>query len=220
MLLIEPINGGGYVRKPPCATQSQLEDSAFPSKFCKFNDVSAFVPELDQNPDEALSHFSVPGYIDKTVHSVFAVRGDSDVLITDASSRQSAEDLIHQFSFQSGHYNRCWEINARHVPYWARSWIKHYVEVMNQPSEVFFQAFVIPNARGGSSFGFRFFNTPWTHEHLASLGIDSRRLLEAQQIIDIPQPLIELLHLAAEANTHVLIFNPEAPLLAGLPIVD
>lgn len=60
--------------------------------------------------------------------------------------------------------------------------------------------------------------TPWTTSHLKCLEEHPASLRYEQLRTDAPTPLVDVLHLAAQADVRFLIFAPDAGILDGLPI--
>lgn len=219
-LLIDQRNSDILYRRQVHPVQAYLPDADMIGKFCKCDDEFALLPECGDYPQEFLRGRPYPGWVGSVVYSISAADGKCAIPLADAHALASAEALVSQLKFQTGHYNRCWEINSEHIPYWARTWMKNYIRETIQPPEVFFQAFEISNPRKPYALGFRLLNTPWTNDHLSNLNLDSQSLQNQQQSYEIPMPILDILHMAAMADIRVLIFDPLAPTLAGLPLAE
>jgi len=219
-LIINQRHSGTFHRRQLHTVHAAVPDFELDGLYCKCNDKYALIPELGADPLEMQTNFPFPGYIAAVVYSVAGFSSTRFTHIGDAPNPEAAEALIGQLSFESGHFNRCWEISWRHVPRLARHWIHRYAQEKNQPPNVFFQAYEIPTHHRGHSLGFLLRHTPWTDSHLSDLGVDSQSLRKKQRAEEIPTPLIDILHLAANADTRVLILDAFAPVLAGLPLVD
>ncbi|EPG7374137.1 hypothetical protein OPQ50_006504, partial [Pseudomonas aeruginosa] len=68
--------------------------------------------------------------------------------------------------------------------------------------------------------GFRLHNTPWTDECLEILEMTSATLREQQLAFGLDEHLVDLLHLAGQADIRFLVLDPFAPTLKGLPLYD
>ncbi|HFH3443541.1 hypothetical protein [Pseudomonas aeruginosa] len=68
-----------------------------------------------------------------------------------------------------------------------------------------------------SVIGCKLRNTPWTDKHLALLNTSPAELRQRQLDAGLPAGLVEILHLAGQADVRFLLFDPDAALLEGLP---
>jgi hypothetical protein len=67
-------------------------------------------------------------------------------------------------------------------------------------------------------FGVKLYATPWDDEHLNPMTLDELRQAHLAQ--GLPESLVNVLHLAGEADVRFLIFHWDAPRFDGLPIYD
>lgn len=120
-------------------------------------------------------------------------------------------------SFQTGHYSRCCEISSAHIAEEAVEQLSEMADIAT-PTSCLFTAFRIPYA---PAIGVRFIATPWTDENLRQVrGITAAELRKEHLDKDMPEHLVDILHLAAIADVRILIFDADAPVLDGLPIFD
>lgn len=111
-------------------------------------------------------------------------------------------------------YSRCWEINTSHLPVSAIQYLQHLADT-NIPTGLMFEAFRTAGCHG---VGCRLQCTPWTNEPFQSLFSEAPQTLRQLQLLaGTPEVLVDLLHLAGEADAHILIFDAQAPELDGLP---
>ncbi|OPE13712.1 hypothetical protein APA66_29165, partial [Pseudomonas aeruginosa] len=68
--------------------------------------------------------------------------------------------------------------------------------------------------------GFRLHNTPWTDECLEILEMTAAALRQEQLDFGLDEHLVDLLHLAGQADIRFLVLDPFAPTLKGLPLYD
>jgi hypothetical protein len=69
--------------------------------------------------------------------------------------------------------------------------------------------------------GVKLIATPWTDANLEFVdGRNAQALYNAQTEACVPQPLITVMQLAALADVRILIFDPNAEILDGLPVYD
>ncbi|HBP5403181.1 hypothetical protein IPC1343_32650 [Pseudomonas aeruginosa] len=69
-----------------------------------------------------------------------------------------------------------------------------------------------------SVIGCKLRNTPWTDQHLHLFNTSSAELRQQQLDYGLPAELVEILHLAGQADVRFLLFDPDAALLDGLPV--
>ena len=215
-LVIEPYRQHGLEYRPVHPIQAQYSDSELQFCYSKFNNEFALVPERDALPERLLSQCPRSGFIVGIVYTITGCQGHSGVHLGDAHSSNDAHRVVRQLSFETGRYNRCWEISSRHLSRLDRKWLWMYIRRSVQPPDVLFDAFEL---REGAAFGIRLLETPWTDENLRSTrGIDSSALHRGLEERAIPAALIRILEQAALADTRILIFDPDAPALIDLPL--
>jgi hypothetical protein len=214
-LLIDSSDGGGMCYRAPHFLHAELPDSQLEGTFCQFNSDFALVPERQHLPENLLRQCPKAGFVSAVVHSITAQNGTSTVHVGDARSAQSAQEILRQMSFNTGHYSRCWEISSKHLPPLSMRWLERCASGAALSADVLFYAFELPGTR--HAIGCLLNSTPWTDGHLRNVaGFDSHILREAQEGAQIPMSLLNLLHQAAVADTRILIFDPDAPVLEGL----
>jgi len=81
-----------------------------------------------------------------------------------------------------------------------------------------FEAFRLPYSH---AVGVKLIATPWTSENLRHItDQNATQLRQEHMAAGLPGSLVNVLHLAALADTRILIFDPDAPALEGLPLHD
>ncbi|WP_160300378.1 ABC transporter substrate-binding protein, partial [Xanthomonas phaseoli] len=125
--------------------------------------------------------------------------------------------IVQSFlKFETGHYSRAWEISKSHLTEEANQYLEELADSPT-PLGLLFEVFRIPD---GHCIGVKLVSTPWTDRNLELIdGRSSVELLQEQQSAGVPELLLEVLHLASRADTRFLVFDPDAPLLAGLPVI-
>lgn len=114
-------------------------------------------------------------------------------------------------------FTRCWEISSAHVTDEAASYLADLADIAT-PTRFRFVAFRIPYS---PTIGVRLDATPWTDANLRQIeGITAAELRKTHLDKDMPEHLVEILHLAACAGARILIFDADAPILDGLPVFD
>lgn len=115
---------------------------------------------------------------------------------------------------RSDRYTRCWEINSSHLPVSAIRYLQHLADARIQKG-LMFEAF---RTFGHDSVGCRLEYTPWAGSSFESLFSETPQTLRQLQLgAGAPEVLVDLLHLAGEVDTSILIFDARAPELDGLP---
>lgn len=219
MLLIDSGDGTGMCYRPPHFLHAKLPDTQLEGTFCQFNEDFAVIPERQALPESLLHQCPKAGFVFAVVRSITGQHGDSTVHIGDAHSADAAQELVRQLSFNTGHYSRAWEISSRHLPPLAMRWLERSAAGARSSINVLFYVFAISGTRG--AIGCLLHSTPWTDAHLRiAEGFDSRILRETHERAQIPVSLLDVLHQAALADTRILIFDPDAPVLEGLPLYD
>lgn len=111
---------------------------------------------------------------------------------------------------------RCRAINGRHIDQEARYYLEKQIDV-GIPFGTLFTIFRIPEAAIGISLR----NTPWNDAHLQrTFCMTLAELRQAHLDYEMPESLVNVLHLAGEADVRYLIFDVDAPEIEGLPTYD
>lgn len=199
------------------SSQAHLKDREVQYKPCIFGDDLCFVVGAGNiDPDLAARCGSDGMVIDVTYAVLDANAGR---FVGDTFTLDDAVDLVDRLELRYEPWSRTWEINKAHLP----------LNVLND----FYQGFVqkMPIRLTGvmvgafwvdelGSIGFRLTSTPWTDQSLEVLDMTVAALREKQIAAGYPAELVDLLHLAAQADIRYLILDPLAPALKGLPIFD
>lgn len=123
--------------------------------------------------------------------------------------------MVQQLTFETGHYSRCWEISTAHPTNQASQFLADLAD-SGKPTGLMFDAFRVP---GCFAVGCKLYCTPWTDQNLAAFDGSTATQLRVEQFdAGVPESLVRVLHFAALADTRLLIFDPDASELAGLPI--
>lgn len=126
---------------------------------------------------------------------------------------EQARRIVERLSFETGHFSRCWEISADHLP----------EDVVNRmfllPSELHGLQLEFFETSAQSVIGCKLRNTPRTDKHLGLHNTSAAELRQRQLAYGLPAELVEILHLAGQVDLRFLLFDPDAAPLAGLPSV-
>ncbi len=202
---------------PPHPAQQHLSDSELERHRCLFNAQYALVESADTVLPADQECYSGQGMVVQVIHGIYAYDQSPPILIGDQYSQSLAEQRLQQLSFTTGHYSRCWEISSAHLP--DSTWSDLLSILLDDwPKGLLFETFTLPDS---CALGFKLIGTPWTNSNLTHLcGDDADKLRRQQLKAGLPIPLVEVLHLAANADVRILIFDPDAACLDGLPTYD
>lgn len=207
---------------PPCyrplhSSQVQLPDDQVQLFPCIFCDDFALIAEGQQISDELDRQCPKSGIIRAVLYSITADDLGTPIHVGDTYSAESAREVATRLTFETGHYSRCWEISSKHLPQSAMQYLETLAD-SNTPTGLFFESFRVP---GCSTVGCKLFCTPWTDQNLAVVdGTSAEQLRQEQLRAGVPESLVDLLQLAALADTRILIIDPDASELDRLPLFD
>lgn len=202
---------------PPHPAQQCFTDSQLERRPCLFNAQHALVETDSTALPIVQDGYSGQGIVVQVIHGIYALDQSSPVLVGDQYSQAIAETRIQQLAFATGHYSRCWEISCAHLP--NSTWSDVLGILLDDwPRGLLFETFTLPDS---CALGFKLIATPWTNQHLAQIdGSDVEHLRRQHLKAGLPIVLVEILHLAAQADVRILIFDPDAACLDGLPTYD
>lgn len=202
---------------PLHASQSHLQDNEIERFECVFCDDFALITESQSVPQELDAQCRSSGVARTVIHAVMADDGGTPIHVGDTYSEAAAREVVRRLSFTTGHYSRCWEISSGHIPEATRQYLEDPAGASTLTG-LLFEAFRIPDS---DAVGVKLIATPWTDANLEVVdGRNAQALHNAQTDACVPQPLITLLQLAALADVRILVFDPNAEILDGLPVYD
>jgi len=220
VLLVTSEDDGRLYYRSVHSLQAHLPDSQLEHACCEFGSDFALIPERLKLPEPEMSLCPHTGFVLTVLWSIIADQGGVLGHVGDAHSAEAAQEVVRQLSFNTGHYSRCWEVSTKHLTPTSLRWLNCCAEG-SPPPGVLFQAFHIPGSRG--AIGVRLQATPWTDAHLSHVlgpDVDAAYLRQSHELAKMPSNLINVLQLAALADTRLVIFDPDAPVLAGLLLHD
>lgn len=137
---------------------------------------------------------------------------DQSLVLGVQPTLEQAQGIVQHLSFETGHFSRCWEISAEHLP----------EDVLNQLFLIrtdlhALQLEFFENANQ-SVIGCKLRNTPWTDQHLDLINTCPAELRQQQLDYGLPAEFVEILHLAGQADVRFLLFDPDAAFLDGVPV--
>ncbi|MCW5706924.1 hypothetical protein [Shinella sp.] len=117
--------------------------------------------------------------------------------------------------FDQGHFGRCSEISSAHITEDAADYLAELADIAT-PTRFRFVAFRIPYS---PAIGVRLDTAPWIDKGTRRAeGGSTRPLRQIHLDGGMPVCLADVIDLAVLADIRILIFDPDAPVLDGLPI--
>lgn len=202
---------------PLHSSQALLSDAQVQLFPCIFCDRFALITEGQQIADELSEQCPRSGIVRMVVYEITANDFGTPTHVGDTYSAEAAETLVKRLTFETGHFNRCWEISSAHLPKDAMRYLEDLADA-GGPLELLFEVFRVPGCDG---MGCKLFCTPWADQNFsADGGADADELRLEHRRAGTPESLITILHLAAQADTRILILDSDAPILEGLPVFE
>lgn len=196
-------------------SQNHLTDKQVTYRRCIFTDSFVLITEGQDIAPELDALCGGAGTIQAVLYSIHGEDNGASIHIGDTYTMESAREVVHRLSFETGHYSRCWEISTAHV---AEDAIRYLWEMADTetPTGLLFVAFHIPCC---PAIGVKLIATPWTTANVLHVeGITAEQLRQEYLDNDVPASLVEVLHQAADADVRILILDADAPTLDGLAL--
>ena len=199
---------------PPHPSQQHLSDQQLERQPCLFNDTDALVVTPNDTWTLHTEDHPDPGIVVQVVYAMVAHDQTPPILVGDLYCEALARERIRQIVFETGHFSRCWEISSAHLP----DAVYEALVPATLPAGLLLEAFELPDSH---AIGFKLIATPWTDSHLHLIeGGTAEQLYQQQLQAGLPAELVNVLHLAAQADVRILIFDPDAARLEDLPTYD
>jgi hypothetical protein len=203
--------------QPLHSSQAHLRDDQVQLFPCIFCDDFALITEGQTIPGELDNQCRGTGVVRAVLYAVMADDFGTPVHVGDTYSAEAAREVVRRLAFETGHYSRCWEISSGHIPAATREYLEDLARARTVTG-LLFEAFLMPDS---DAVGVKLIATPWTDGNLQKVeGRDALALHDEQVDAFVSEPLIAVMELAALADVRLLIFDPNAPVLAGLPLYD
>ncbi|HET8710223.1 MAG TPA: ABC transporter substrate-binding protein [Spongiibacteraceae bacterium] len=203
---------------PLHTSQTDLTDDQVARHACIFCDDFALITEGHEVTSELDAQCANDGIVRTVVYAVMAINAAGQPLhIGDVYTAEAAREVVQRLSFQTGFYSRAWEINTAHLPASAVRYIEELAFQVTLTGRLF-EVFLFPHS---PVIGIKLIATPWTDANLVALdGQTADQLRNEHHQAGVPTALIDVLFLAASADTRFLLFDPDAPILDGLPLYE
>lgn len=140
--------------------------------------------------------------------------GDVDDLI-------EAQNVVKNLTSKSGRYGRIWEINSCHIPYVDYQILAGAYMHGNTYADCLFEVFPFP-VNEIPCVGIKLIGAPWNDETV-KLNLDITYQDLYNRCLDLEglsESFVELLHLAGKTDTRVLVLDPQAARIEGLPLYE
>ncbi len=199
------------------SSQAHLKDREVQCQPCIFsNDLCLIVGAGNIDPELAARCGSEGTVIDVTYAVLDA---DTGRFIGGTYTLDGAHALVDHLAYRYEPWSRSWEISKSHIPLRAlHTLLESFgTKMLIRLAGVLIGIFWIDEL---GSVGFRLVHTPWTDENLEVMDLTASALREEQIAAGYPAELVDLLHLAAQADIHYLVLDPFAPTLKGLLLYD
>jgi hypothetical protein len=198
-------------------SQAHLCDDQVQRFPCVFCDDFALITEGQTIPDALDDKCRGTGIVRAVLYAVMADDFGTPVHVGDTYAEGAAQEVVRRLTFETGHYSRCWEINSGHIPAATREYLED-LACARRVTGLLFEAILVSDS---DAVGVKLIATPWTDGNLQKVeGRDALALHNEQVDAFVSEPLIAVMELAALADVRLLIFDPNAPVLAGLPLYD
>lgn len=198
-------------------SQALLSDEQLLQSACVFSDEHAIVVSdfpLVPRLKRSCRH---EGTVVDVVHAITAIEAGVPVHVGDTYSQVAAHAVVQRLAFETGHYSRCWEISNAHLCSEALDYLQH-LSLSKVPTGLLFEVFQLVKS---PAIGCKLYSTPWSDQALLHTdGRSQQQLRQQHSDAGVPDSLIQILHLAALADTRILIFDPDAATLEDLPLFD
>ncbi|KRP72594.1 MULTISPECIES: DUF5983 family protein [Pseudomonas] len=198
-------------------SQAHLLDdqiAQFPCILC--NDF-ALITEGQEVGDDLEAQCQTEGIVRSVVYAVLGGDAGQPIHIGDTYAAEDAREVVRRLTFETGFYSRCWEISTAHITEEAGCYLTELADIAT-PIGFLFVAFRIPYS---PAIGVKVIATPWTDANLQYVeGITAEQLRQEQCDKGMPESLVNVLLLAAQAYVRILIFDADAPVLDGLPLYE
>lgn len=206
------------VWRPLHASQAHLSDSEVALFPCLIAKDFALITEGQEIHEALEAQCQTEGIVRTVAYAIEADDLDGRSLhVGDTYSEEAAREVARRLKFDTGFYSRCWEISSAHLTDEALCYLEA-LAISGTPGDLLFEVFRFPDSVG---VGVKLIATPWTPAHLRLIDCGDVALLRRQQHdAGVPESLLTVLHLAAAADTRILIFDPDARALDDLPLYN
>lgn len=209
--------GTPLLHLPLHPSQDHVQDENFNQCPINYGDQFALKADESYAPPSLLASCPEIGWVQTVVHALVTEVDGKTIHVCDTYSKDAAQALMKKITFDNDIFSRCWEIGMAHVCQQSLNYLHALIQA-NRLSTGLFDVFRVPAA---SLIGIRLRNTPWTDSNLKILeGRTAQELRDEHERCGIPSMLLNVLHLAGEADVRFLFLDPDGFVLDGLPVHD
>lgn len=213
-LVLTTEGNSDLVHVPLHESQQDLPSHELRARPCLFNGDFGLVITGKALPIQLRALCRERGYIRDVVYAIVSNEDGIIHHIGDSPARNMANEVVKRLTFETGYFSRCWEISMAHLTEDAAVYLEELADIAT-PTDFLFVAFRLPYS---PAIGVKLISTPWWGEHLQRIeGMAAGELRQVQLDKGMPECLVDTLHLAAQADVRILIFDGDAPALDGLP---
>lgn len=198
------------------ASQAELADAYLTGQQCIYRDEYCFFVGSNVIPLDVLRDFGTTGFIVGVVYLIQCSQNGISKCLGLVHSLESAQGIVDNLRFETGFYSRCWEISSAHITQQDFERLELLADT-GCPRVALFEVFQL---RKSNAIGIKLIATPWTDQALRAVDTNVFELCLALRDIGLSESLIDVMLLAAQADTRTLIFDPDAPALEGLAHYD
>lgn len=176
------------VWRPLHARQAHLPDDQVALFPCLIGRDFALITEGQDVPDDLEALCQTEGIVRTMVYAVNAEDIDGQPMhVGDTYSEEAARELVRRLTFETGIYNRCWEISSAHLTEEAGRYLCELADIAT-PTGFLFIAFRVPYS---PAIGIKLIATPWTDAGLQHVeGITAEQLRLEHRTKGVPECLI------------------------------
>lgn len=209
--------GTPLLHLPLHPSQDHVQDEELNQCPINYGDQFALKADESYAPSSLLGSCPEIGWVQAVMYALVTEVDGKTVFVCDTYSEAAAQALIQQIRFDTGTFSRCWEISTAHVCQQSLS----YLDALIQSNRLSTRPFVVFRVPAGNLIGIKLLSIPWTDSNLETLeGKTVQELREEHERSGVPSMLLNVLHLAGEAEVRFLFLDPDGDLLNGLPVHD
>ncbi len=217
LMAISTDPGTPLLYRPLHPSQAHVPDEQLNQWPVSYGDEFALKPEESYEPPMLLESCPYIGWVQTVVHALTTEVDGKTIPVCGALSNEAAQGLIQRMRFDNGIFSRCWEISTAHVCQESLIYL-HDLMRSARPNTKLFDVFGLPT---GNLIGIKLLDTPWSDSNLQSLeGKTALELRVEHERSGMPSMLLNVLHLAGEADVRFLFLDPDGFMLDGLPVHD
>ncbi|CAB5670246.1 Uncharacterised protein [Delftia tsuruhatensis] len=213
-LFITPNDPSPPIWRPLHPAQSHLPDHAIVQLPCLVAADFALITEGQNPPSWLAAQCAFEGTVQSVVYSIEGRDLDGKPThVGDVYSPEDAAEVVRRLTLATGFHSRYWEISRSHLSEEAYAFLCKAVQARRPQAG--YEVFQLANSM---ALAVLLSDTPWTDATRHAKGMTREALRQRQYSSGMPSELVTVLHLAAQAEVRILVFDADAPQLLGLSI--